>query len=60
MPLTIPEIMEHLKRYDEVFLLEKLNIDSEMLVERFADLIENEYELLEEEISSEQDDYNAD
>lgn len=49
MPLILSELMERLKREDEVSLLEILNIDSEMIVERFADLVEDRYDRLAEE-----------
>lgn len=39
--------MEKLKREEETLLLELLNIDSEMLVERFSDIISEKAEFLE-------------
>ena len=36
---TIEELKERLKGFDEVILLEELEIDSAMLVEAFEDLI---------------------
>lgn len=50
MTLTTTDISERLKRLDEVILLEVLGIDSEMLVERFMDLVEDKAEELEEEL----------
>jgi hypothetical protein len=47
MPLTVPEIMDKLKMLDEITLLEVLNITSEDLVERFADVIEEKADSLE-------------
>lgn len=37
--LTLEELKERLSRYDEVTLLEELEIDSSMIVEAFEDLI---------------------
>lgn len=48
MPLVLSELLEKLKREDEVFLLELLGITSEDIIERFADLIEDRMEQLEE------------
>ncbi len=44
--LTLEELKDRLKRYDEVTLLEILNISSEDLVERFDDVIEDKYDVL--------------
>lgn len=49
MPFVLSELIEHLKRWDETYLLERLNITSEQLVDRFTDLIEDKFESLEEE-----------
>lgn len=38
--LTLSEINEELKTYDEILLLEWLNISAEDIVERFSDIIE--------------------
>lgn len=48
--LTLTEIMEKLKQIDEVSLLEILDISSEEIVERFADLIEDKADELEAEL----------
>ena len=42
MSRTLTEIINCLKQIDEVTLLELLNINSEDLVDRFQDLIEND------------------
>lgn len=42
--------MERLKRIDEISLLEVLGITSEDLVERFADVIEDRFDELVEEM----------
>jgi len=44
---TLEEIKDKLKRLDEVTLLETLEITSEDLVNRFADLIEQQQDTLE-------------
>lgn len=54
--LTIRELMEKLKREDEIDLLEILNIDSEKLVERFIDEIEDRFSVLEEEFGDKTED----
>lgn len=48
--------MEKLKREDEIDLLEILNIDSEKLVERFIDEIEDRFSVLEEEFGDKTED----
>ena len=54
MSLVLSEIMELLaERYDEVTLLELLDINSEELVERFSDKIEQRYEKLQQELDDE-------
>jgi hypothetical protein len=56
MPLTLEELKEKLaERLDEITLLELLGINSYDIVERFEDLIENNYDKLMKEI---EDDYN--
>jgi hypothetical protein len=48
--LTLVELIERLKDFDETRLLEMLNIQSEDIVERFADVIEDSYDFLLEEV----------
>ena len=50
MSLTLIEIKDRLKQIDEVDLLELLEISSEDLVERFTDLIEDNFDKLEREV----------
>lgn len=50
------ELLEHLKKLDEVTLLEILDISSEDIVERFTDLIENKIDYLEKEFEDEFED----
>lgn len=46
MSLTLPDLCDKLKQIDEVTLLEKLEIYSDDIVERFTDKIEEKYEQL--------------
>ena len=48
MALTLRDILDRLKQLDEVELLDILGVNSDMLVDRFADLIEEKLERLEE------------
>ena len=50
MALTLREILERLKALDEVDLLDVLGVNSEMLVERFIDIIEDKIDKLELEV----------
>jgi len=50
MSITLDELAENLKRVDEVTLLELLEIDSEILIDRFMDIVEDKFDKLEEEI----------
>jgi hypothetical protein len=55
---SLEELKERLAdRLDEITLLELLNITSYDLVERFSDLIEDNYDKLQKEIN---DDYEPD
>ncbi len=47
MSFTFEEIKEKLKEIDEISLLEKLEIYSDDIVERFEDKIEEKWEQLE-------------
>lgn len=53
MPLLIHEIIERLLREDEVSLLELLEINSEMILERFSDRVEDRMEYLENYLDEE-------
>jgi hypothetical protein len=46
--LTIPDICDKLKRLDEVTILELLEVNSEEIVARFQDRIEDMADYLEE------------
>jgi hypothetical protein len=47
MALTLEEIKERLKRWDELTLIEELSLRSEDIVERFDDIIEDQADRLE-------------
>lgn len=49
MAMLLTEIMERLKRLDEVTLLEVLEISSEDIVDRFQDIIEDRADRLEQD-----------
>ena len=48
MAFTIPEILERLKRLDELTLIEELGLTSEDIVDRFSDIIEDQADRLEQ------------
>ena len=52
---TLADIINHLRRIDEISLLEVLDISSEDIVDRFGDKIEDKYELLREDFEDEED-----
>lgn len=54
MSLTFEEVKEKLKDIDEVSLLEKLEIYSDDIVERFQDKIEDKYENLSGDLEEEE------
>ena len=47
MALTLEEIKERMKRWDELTLIEELSIRSEDIVDRFSDIIEEYADKLE-------------
>ena len=49
MALTFTELLERLKKVDEISLLEILDISSEDLVDRFPDLIQYKYDEIVQE-----------
>jgi len=53
MSKTLRELIEWLKNMDEITLLERLDISSEELAERFIDKIENDFDDLEQEMEEE-------
>lgn len=50
MALTLNDILDRLRQLDEVELLDILGINSDMIVERFIDLIEEQIDKLELEV----------
>jgi hypothetical protein len=58
--LTLREIQEKLKRYDEVSLLEVLDISSEDIVEKFLERIEERYDELLLELDEYEDEDDND
>jgi hypothetical protein len=50
MHLTLPEIAERLKQLDEITLLEILGVNSEDIVDRFSDIIEDRADSLQQYI----------
>jgi hypothetical protein len=53
--ITLRELLEKLKREEETYLLELLDIRSDELVERFADYVEEMYDELAKDFD--EDDY---
>lgn len=53
MSLTIYELQDRLKGIDELSLLEILDIDSEEIVEKFIDKIEEKFDKLSKEYEDE-------
>jgi hypothetical protein len=53
--LTFEEIKERLKSLDELTLLELFDLTSEDLVEKFDDLIEEDIDFYETQVSEESD-----
>jgi hypothetical protein len=51
MAMTFAELVRQLKEYDELTVLELLEISAEDIVERFQDRIEDKFDYLEEQIS---------
>lgn len=50
MALTLNDILDRLRQLDEVDLVDLLGINSDMLVDRFQDLIEEQIDKLELEV----------
>jgi tRNA A37 methylthiotransferase MiaB len=49
--LTLVELCEKMKQIDEITLLEILNVESADLVERFIDVIEDNFDKFSEDMS---------
>ncbi len=50
MNLTLAELKEKLMQFDEIDLIELLNLTSEDILERFEDIVEDKFEILQKEI----------
>lgn len=48
--LTLNDVLDRLKKIDEVSLLEVLDIDSNDIVDRFTDRVEERFDELQEEL----------
>lgn len=60
MPLTFYELLERLKKIDEVSLLEVLQLTSGDIVDRFEDRISDNYDYLIGELDDEEEDDEED
>ena len=47
MNLTLAELKEKLMQFDEIDLIELLNLTSEDILERFEDIVEDKFEILQ-------------
>lgn len=50
MNLTLAELKEKLMQFDELDLIELLDLTSEDILDRFEDVVEDKYEMLRKEI----------
>lgn len=50
MNLTLAELKEKLMQFDELDLIELLDLTSEDILDRFEDIVEDKYELLRKEV----------
>ena len=50
MNLTLVELKEKLMQFDELDLIELLGLTSEDILERFEDIVEDKFEILQKEI----------
>ena len=50
MNLTLAELKEKLMQFDELDLIELLDLTSEDILDRFEDIVEDKYEMLRKEI----------
>jgi len=56
MTLTMPDMSDRLKQKEETELLEELGITSEMIVDRFQDIIEEKFDQLQQTLTWEDTD----
>lgn len=55
MATTLVEMLEKLKRMDEVTIMEILEISTEDLLDRFVDRVEEKFDYLEEDLNENQE-----
>jgi hypothetical protein len=55
MTLTLEEVKERMKRWDELSIIDELHIQSHELVERFDDIIEENFDRLEQLVQWEEE-----
>lgn len=48
---TLPEVLMQLKQLDEIELVELLGVNSENLIDRFEDIVENNVEKFDEALN---------
>jgi len=58
MALTLTDLFDRLKQWDEVELLDVLGITSEEIVERFNDIIEEKFDILEKTLNWDEENDN--
>lgn len=58
MALTLTDLFDRLKQWDEVELLDVLGITSEEIVERFNDIIEEKFDMLEKTLNWDEENDN--
>ena len=58
MALTLTDLFDRLKQWDEVELLDILGITSEEIVERFNDIIEEKFDMLEKTLNWDEENDN--
>jgi len=58
MALTLTDLFDRLKQWDEVELLDILGITSEEIVERFNDIIEEKFDILEKTLNWDEENDN--
>lgn len=56
MSKTIRDLIEDLKRLDEVTLLEVLGLTSEDILDRFEDIVESKFDQLADDFETEEED----
>lgn len=52
--MVLSELKDRLKTFDETTLLEVLQINADLLVERFSDIIEENYDELVQQLSEDE------